>query len=194
MPFVAAQPVVTWYYTAKTWNGPVFEISSNPILTRLANTSNGTAAAVDIAIAIAMCTLLAMGRTGFNEKTDRILLRLIFISLNSGIWTAVFALLSTILLVALPSTEIVYAGVYYPLCTMYYNALLANLNIRAYMRGDEQAYCVPVPCSSDKSTSRANTFPMSNAVRETSGSNDLESFERKSRTTADSPFCEETTD
>ncbi|KIJ64820.1 hypothetical protein HYDPIDRAFT_28180 [Hydnomerulius pinastri MD-312] len=176
-PFVVAQPIITWYYTAKAWNAPVFEISSDPVLMKLTNASNGTAAAVDIVIAIAMCTLLAMGRTGFNKKTDRMLLRLMIISLNSGLWTAVLALLSTVLLVALPSTEIVYAGVYYPLCTLYCNTLLANLNVRSYLRGDDHAYRLPAPPSSDRSTGRTNSFPVLNIAVETSELTDLESFE-----------------
>ncbi|KIJ07038.1 hypothetical protein PAXINDRAFT_19761 [Paxillus involutus ATCC 200175] len=85
------------HYASKAWNAPVLDISSDPVLVKLANASNGTAAAVDIAISIAMCTLLAMGRTGFNEKTDRMLLRLILVSINTGLWTAVLALLSIIL-------------------------------------------------------------------------------------------------
>ncbi|KAF9238081.1 hypothetical protein BU15DRAFT_62728 [Melanogaster broomeanus] len=116
----------------KTWKVSAVE--------NLVNASNGITAAVDIVIAIAMCTLLAMGRSGFSEKTDQLVLRLIVISLNTGLWTAILALLSIILLVSLPSTEVVYTGVYYPLGSLYCNTLLANLNVRPYLRGGEQVY------------------------------------------------------
>ncbi|KAI5992481.1 hypothetical protein EDD15DRAFT_2197057 [Pisolithus albus] len=55
MPFVVAQPVLSISLT-------------NHRFQKLANASNGTAAAVDITIAAALCTLLAMGRSG--EETE----------------------------------------------------------------------------------------------------------------------------
>jgi hypothetical protein len=82
---------------------------------RVANGLNGAATAVDITITIALCTLLIMGRTGFEKcetfmppfyrhwlilcysSTDRMILRLIFISVNTGLWSAIFAFLSVIL-------------------------------------------------------------------------------------------------
>jgi len=179
MPFVIAQPVITFYYASKAWNAPVLDISSDPVLVKLANASNGTAAAVDIAISIAMCTLLAMGRTGFNEKTDRMLLRLILVSINTGLWTAVLALLSIILLVSLPATELVYAGVYYPLCTLYSNTFLANLNIRSYIGGGDHSYRFPVvPSSRNRSTIPANSFTL-DISGENSKAAELTSADRK---------------
>ncbi|KAF9238079.1 hypothetical protein BU15DRAFT_62726 [Melanogaster broomeanus] len=149
-----------WFHCAvKEWKVSVFEVTSNSMLMNLADAYNGIAAAVDIVIAIAMCTLLAMGRTGFSEKTDRMLLRLIVISLNTGLWTAILALLSMILLMSLPSTEMLYTGVNYPLCSLYCNTLLANLNIRPYLQGGEQAYSFRVaPTSTKRSTAPATSF------------------------------------
>ncbi|KAF9224910.1 hypothetical protein BS17DRAFT_779258 [Gyrodon lividus] len=181
VPFIAAQPVITWYYTAKAWNASVFDLTSNPVLMKLANASNGIAAAVDIAISIAMCALLWTGRTGFSEKTDRILLRLILVSINTGLWTAVLALLSIILLVSLPATEIVYAGVYYPLCTLYCNTFLANLNVRSYIRGEDQVkvYRFPVARSSaDRSTAPETSFTF-DITAENSKAAEMARFERK---------------
>lgn len=71
--------------------------------------------AVDVTITICLCTLLAMGRTGFEEcvpssipgfdvtqpgrylSTDQMILRLIFISVNTGLSSALFAFLSVLL-------------------------------------------------------------------------------------------------
>ncbi|KIJ21562.1 hypothetical protein PAXINDRAFT_95118 [Paxillus involutus ATCC 200175] len=110
---------------------------SGPLLMRVANGLNGAAMAVDITITIALCTLLIMGRTGF-ENTDRMILRLIFISVNTGLWSAIFAFLSVILLVIYPN-DLIFTAFYYPLGTVYCNTLLASLNARSYARGGGNA-------------------------------------------------------
>ncbi|KIJ64692.1 hypothetical protein HYDPIDRAFT_111259 [Hydnomerulius pinastri MD-312] len=136
MPFVTAQPVIACCYTANAMVNTSVQAVSGPYLTKLANALNGTATAVDISITIALCTLLGMGRTGFNENTDRMLLRLIVISVNTGLCTAILAFLSVILLVISPN-DLIFTGVYYPLCTVYCNTLLASLNVRSYARGGD---------------------------------------------------------
>ncbi|KAI5992187.1 hypothetical protein EDD15DRAFT_2197205 [Pisolithus albus] len=120
-------------------------------LLKLANASNGTAAAVDITIAAALCTLLAMGRSGFSRGTDRILIRLIVISVNSALWTALFGLLAVVFLVTLPQ-DMVFSGFYFPLCTLYCNTLLASLNVRRFVRGtdDGGSYQLPSMPSNSK--------------------------------------------
>ncbi|KAF8843434.1 hypothetical protein BDN67DRAFT_1008855 [Paxillus ammoniavirescens] len=110
---------------------------SGPLLTRVANGLNGVAMAVDVTITIALCTLLTMGRTGF-EDTDRMILRLIFISVNTGLSSAIFAFLSVILLVIYPN-DLIFTALYYPLGTVYCNTLLASLNARSYARGGGNA-------------------------------------------------------
>jgi len=134
MPFVFAQLVLGAVYTVVAMS---FQTSlsavSGPLLTKVANALNGVATAVDITITISLCTLLAMGRTGFAD-TDKMLLRLIFISVNTGLSSALFAFLSVILLVIFP-TDLIFAALYYPLCTVYCNTLLASLNARSFVRG-----------------------------------------------------------
>ncbi|KAI6141031.1 hypothetical protein BKA82DRAFT_4205933 [Pisolithus tinctorius] len=147
MPFVTAQPD----YTVKGLITPAIEAVSGPLLTKIANASNGTAAAVDITIAIMLCVLLAMGRTGFSGRTDRMLLRLIIVSVNTGIWTALFGLLAVILLVTLPQ-DLVFSGFYFPLCTLYCNMLLASLNVRRFVSSTDagEPYQVPSAPSNPK--------------------------------------------
>ena len=85
------------------------------------------------------------------------LLRLIFISVNTGLSSALLALLCLVLvrldmlltqhfpdshrtlwqLVMYP-TDIFFAAVYLPLCTVYCNTLLANLNVRSFVRGGSE--------------------------------------------------------
>ncbi|KAI9567758.1 hypothetical protein HD554DRAFT_946310 [Boletus coccyginus] len=133
IPFVVAQLVLGGLYTVVAM---AFETSvsavSGPLLTTVANALNGSAAAVDIAITISLCTLLIMGRTGYAE-TDQMLLRLIFISVNTGLSSALFALLAVTLLVIYP-TDLIFTALYYPLCTVYCNTLLASLNSRSFVR------------------------------------------------------------
>lgn len=94
------------------------------------------AAIVDVLIAISMTYLLFKRRAvaGF-ESSAHILQRLTVFAVNTGIWTASFAVLSAILLRALPSTNGLYLVFSVPLPAIYCNTLLANLNARTYIRG-----------------------------------------------------------
>ncbi|OAX30535.1 hypothetical protein K503DRAFT_788388, partial [Rhizopogon vinicolor AM-OR11-026] len=55
---------------------------------------NAIAAGTDIVIAMIMCTLLARRRQGLSKRTDSMLARLIILSVNCGLWTSAFALLT----------------------------------------------------------------------------------------------------
>ncbi|KIJ58332.1 hypothetical protein HYDPIDRAFT_119660 [Hydnomerulius pinastri MD-312] len=149
---------------------------------KLSNASNGTAAAVDITTTIAMCTLLAMGRTRLNANTDRMLLRLVIISINTGLWTALFALFTVILHVVYPG-NLMYTGVYFPLCTLYCNTLVANFNVRSYARGHDQVYCLPIIPTSDSYRSNRQSWnpqPLQVGITvETSRVTDSETFPMK---------------
>jgi len=139
MPFVVAQLVLGVFYAVVTivFQTSVSAISSSLLIT-VSNAGNGIAMAVDITITIFLCSLLAMTRTGFlAHSTDRMLLRLIFISVNTGLSSALFAFLSVILLVIYP-TDLFYSALYLPLCTVYCNTLLANLNVRSFVRGGSE--------------------------------------------------------
>ncbi|TDL19970.1 hypothetical protein BD410DRAFT_899928 [Rickenella mellea] len=93
---------------------------------------NASSAAVDLIIAFGLSILLYVRRTGIRS-TDRLIGRIIALSVNTGMWTAVFALL-TVLLVVLRSKDIVYAITSFPLCALYCNTVMGNLNARTYMR------------------------------------------------------------
>jgi hypothetical protein len=103
--------------------------------------------AVDITITISLCTLLAMNRSGFHPGTDRMILRLIFISVNTGLSSTLFALLflilvrfNTLLTFLIYPTDLICTALYYPLCTVYCNTLLANLNVRSFVRGGSEIW------------------------------------------------------
>ncbi|KAF8843433.1 hypothetical protein BDN67DRAFT_160151 [Paxillus ammoniavirescens] len=139
IPFVVAQLVLGAFYTVTLMNASAAKISG-PLPMRIGNGLDGLATAVDITITIALCALLIMGRTGF-EGTDRMIRRLIFISVNTGLSSALFAFLSVILQVIYPN-DLIFTAFYYPLGTVYCNTLLASLNARSYARGGGNAPAV----------------------------------------------------
>ncbi|KAG9313205.1 hypothetical protein JVU11DRAFT_6664 [Chiua virens] len=82
-----------------------------------------------------MIILLRRKRTaaGF-ASTVHIFQRLAIFAINTGIWPAVLSLLTVILLHAFPTTTIYFIP-RMPLCAVYSNTLLANLNARTYIGG-----------------------------------------------------------
>ncbi|KAF8546536.1 hypothetical protein OG21DRAFT_1107881 [Imleria badia] len=112
--------------------------------TAIATSSLAVAAGVDVVIAVFLTFLLLRKRiaTGY-VSTAHILQRLMLFTVNAGIWTATFALLSLILLHMFPTTFL--SAVFsFPLCSVYCNTLLANLNGRAYIRGETTTHNVDV--------------------------------------------------
>jgi hypothetical protein len=112
---------------------------AGPLLVKVAQAVTAVVIAVDITITISLCTLLAMNRSGFHPGTDRMILRLIFISVNTGLSSTLFALLFLILFLIYP-TDLICTALYYPLCTVYCNTLLANLNVRSFVRGGSEIW------------------------------------------------------
>ncbi|TFK68123.1 hypothetical protein BDN72DRAFT_858655 [Pluteus cervinus] len=129
VPAILAQPALGITYFVGSLRNPNLEEYARLNLVTYA--ANGTAAAVDIAITACMAVLLVMGRTGF-KKTDRMIIRLMFISINTGAWTALFAVIVVILSAAYPG-KLVNTVTFFPLASLYVNTLLANLNSRDYV-------------------------------------------------------------
>ncbi|KAG6375943.1 hypothetical protein JVT61DRAFT_2815 [Boletus reticuloceps] len=115
------------------------------------------AAAADVLIAISMTFLLVRQRTATKfASTAHILQRLIVFSVNTGTWTATFALLTIILLNVFPNNWICTVTMI-PLCAVYCNTLLANLNARAYVMGTETTYNVDLDLFSGPSSRPPDT-------------------------------------
>ncbi|KAJ7216772.1 hypothetical protein C8J57DRAFT_1396359 [Mycena rebaudengoi] len=88
-----------------------------------------TAASIDVIIAISMVCLLWEAKLDTSLTiTKRLLTNLIVYSVNSGLWTALIAM------IAYPDT-FVFIGLYMSISPIYCNTLLANLNIRQHIRG-----------------------------------------------------------
>ncbi|KAI9567071.1 hypothetical protein HD554DRAFT_2039769 [Boletus coccyginus] len=102
----------------------------------LATSSLSVTAGIDILIAIFLTFLLVRKRSAIVfSSTAHVLQRLIVFAVNTGTWTAMFALLSLILLHLFPS-NMIYTVFVIPLCPVYCNTVLANLNARAYVRAE----------------------------------------------------------
>jgi len=110
---------------------------ADSFFTGLVISSLALAAAVDVLIAIGLTYLLVRTRTAVSgfASTAHILQRLTIFAVNTGIWTAMFAVLAVILLHVFPS-NLLYVVFGIPLSSLYCNTLLANLNARAYIRGE----------------------------------------------------------
>jgi len=91
--------------------------------------------ALDTAFTISMTILLHKERCYF-AKTQDIINRLTFLIINTGLATTLVYLMSIILLAALPASNLAYCIPVYSLSQLYCNSILANLNSRAYVRGD----------------------------------------------------------
>ncbi|KAI9060945.1 hypothetical protein FKP32DRAFT_1730168 [Trametes sanguinea] len=70
------------------------------------------------------------------QVTDRLIYRLTAFAINTGVWTALCALFTIITLAAYPNIQI-YVSLNLVICPLYCNTLLANLNARGYIRGDD---------------------------------------------------------
>ncbi|KAN0088218.1 hypothetical protein V8E55_005275 [Tylopilus felleus] len=153
--------------------------------------SFSVAAAVDILIAIFMTFLLLRQRTviGF-ANTVQLLQRLTVLAVNTGIWTATFALLSIILLHLFPS-NMIYAVFSFPICSVYCNTLLANLNGRAYLRGEEtvqmdmfKTSSLRVPNSTSNDQQHGQVMLISSAPQGAWKTTEVVRFPEDSRSTA----------
>ncbi|KAI0747058.1 hypothetical protein C8Q80DRAFT_1179090 [Daedaleopsis nitida] len=74
--------------------------------------------------------------TAPSQRTTRLLQRVSIVVLNTGIWTAGVALAIIIALRIAPALQL-YPGLFFNLGPLYCNTLLANLNGRGFIRGDE---------------------------------------------------------
>ncbi|KAF7355643.1 NAD-P-binding protein [Mycena sanguinolenta] len=107
---------------------------------RIKRASLIAATIVDLVIAGTMIMLLkdtesADGSTYRSKRTSRTIRRLTVITINTGLITAVVAILSLILDETASGTVFWTAIAQYPQCSIYLSAFLANLNARSYIRG-----------------------------------------------------------
>ncbi|OAX36474.1 hypothetical protein K503DRAFT_772469 [Rhizopogon vinicolor AM-OR11-026] len=95
-----------------------------------ATAGNALTAGIDIAITIIMCTLLTRARRGFNKRTDAMLVRLVILSVNSGLWTTVFAIVTAGLAIR---NNLLLTWPQFCMSPLYCNTILGCLNARAFI-------------------------------------------------------------
>ncbi|KAF5343942.1 hypothetical protein D9756_005762 [Leucocoprinus leucothites] len=91
----------------------------------------GGAALTDVIISLSMLYLLFGARQSKFGRTQRLINRLIRLTIETGVVTATTASLELILFLTLPSTNSMHLVPALNLCKVYANALLASLNSRA---------------------------------------------------------------
>ncbi|KAJ4000455.1 hypothetical protein F5050DRAFT_498852 [Lentinula boryana] len=99
-------------------------------------TLRAAAVVVDIAIAVNMIYLLRAQNSVLFKSSRRMVNRILLLSVNSSFVTAVFATTTLILLASQPE-NLYYCIPELSLCTVYFSSLLANLNARNYIRGEQ---------------------------------------------------------
>lgn len=102
-------------------------------LKTLSITVNALAAAGDILIAVTLCTLLHLSRTGLH-RSDTIYTKLIVFSLNTGLLTSLCAVASLVSIIV-AGTTFIYIAFFFCMGRLYTNSLLATLNARKRIRG-----------------------------------------------------------
>ncbi|KAJ3726146.1 hypothetical protein C8R42DRAFT_429005 [Lentinula raphanica] len=99
------------------------------------------AAVVDVVIAVAMIMLLKDTdsvdgpRVRGSKRLSRTMSRLTVIIVNTGLVTAIVAIISLILDETASGTDFYTAIAQYPQCSIYFSAFLANLNARHFING-----------------------------------------------------------
>ncbi|KAI1787187.1 hypothetical protein LXA43DRAFT_720638 [Ganoderma leucocontextum] len=133
IPFTLYQMIETCVYVhSGLSNGALSTLSGNT-LTALGMSGRAAIAFIDIAIAALMVHALLKGGVPQFKSSRKMIFRLVILTINTGLWTAVFAILVLIMIIPYQN-ELYYTAVDFPLTSLYLNSLLANLNAREYVR------------------------------------------------------------
>ncbi|KAJ7165113.1 hypothetical protein C8R46DRAFT_1277300 [Mycena filopes] len=100
-------------------------------LTAVAISLRAAGAATDIIITASMLYLLLKPDVQFTS-TKKLVFRLLILSINSGAWTAILAVLDFICILALP-VDFTFIVFELPICSLYLSTLLVNLNARKFI-------------------------------------------------------------
>ncbi|KAJ7889614.1 hypothetical protein B0H13DRAFT_883937, partial [Mycena leptocephala] len=136
-------PLIAWqiiglgpYYYLALGHTTVSAGKQTQELTALAISLRASGAAADILIAGTMIYLLSRPRVHFN-RTQKMVFRLLVLSINSGAWTAILAVLDFISIVVFP-VDFTFCIFELPICSLYLSTLLVNLNARKFISNGPQ--------------------------------------------------------
>jgi hypothetical protein len=93
------------------------------------------AVVVDVVVSVCMIWLLTWNRGHMLNRTRKMVFRILIVTVNSGTWTALFALFVLILVKVYPN-DLYFCIPEFSLCSLYFSTFLANLNSRNYVKGD----------------------------------------------------------
>ncbi|KAJ3768467.1 hypothetical protein FB446DRAFT_774936, partial [Lentinula raphanica] len=82
------------------------------------------------------------------NQTQKLITRLIVYSVNTGLWTAILSVFCVVTIMKYPTTFI-FIGLYMPIASLYCNTLLANLNVRHYLRGSQEVISMTTTTNQD---------------------------------------------
>ncbi|GJE83980.1 hypothetical protein PsYK624_000540 [Phanerochaete sordida] len=128
---VAGALLFTAYALAKSLS--VVEVYHVPLTNALQVSCRAVGAFTDVVIAVWMAVILQKKRRSLFRGTDRLIFRLTLLTISTGLWTAVLAIVDFSLIASQP-LALVFTLFEYPLSALYVNTFLANLNARNYMR------------------------------------------------------------
>jgi len=131
---VTLETITGLLFTGRTLATQSVTVALSPAMKSIATTYIVVTAFVDLAIAISMVFMLRSARIEGMSQTGRLMRNLIIYSVNTGLWTALVAISFAIVMVFYPATT-VYVALSLPISCLYANTLLANLNVRQYIRG-----------------------------------------------------------
>jgi len=113
------------------------------------------------------------------NRTDAMLVRLIILSVNSGIWTSAFAFTSAVMAGVAAQNNLQYAWLQFCISPLYCNTILSCLNARDFINNGVHKNRSPafnLPISNSREGSSQRPVPLNVAV-ETKQAIDTESLE-----------------
>ncbi|KAI1797000.1 hypothetical protein LXA43DRAFT_497930 [Ganoderma leucocontextum] len=134
IPFTLYQMIETWVYVNAGLNNTSLTTLSGRTTTALGTSGRAAVAFVDIGIVVLMIYALLKDGPPQFKSSQKMIFKLIVLTINTGLWTAVFAIIVLALLIRYPN-DLFYTAIDFPLTSLYLNSLLANLNARESIRG-----------------------------------------------------------
>ncbi|KAL5524130.1 hypothetical protein ACEPAG_8303 [Sanghuangporus baumii] len=130
---VAAQLISTVVYISKTRS--LQHLAQLVTIVRYERAMNVIVLITDTAIALVLIYLLWSRRSGF-KKTESIINRLVAFTIGTGLITSIMAIVAFVAAETLPNSFI-YLLIDFCMAKLYYNCMLASLNARSALRGNQ---------------------------------------------------------
>ncbi|KAI0781638.1 hypothetical protein BC629DRAFT_1594370 [Irpex lacteus] len=140
------------------FQGSTLASANKPILRKLQLSDRALTAAIDIVICLSLVKLLMQNGIPTYYKTRALLYRGIIVTINSGLWTAILAIIDFILMASQPG-QLWYCIIELPIQSFYVVTLLSNLNARGYVRGRETEWHEYLSVLPDESMTAAGSTP-----------------------------------